>query len=242
MLRRFLSFLHEKDLVITGVLGITIITTVAICSLTIANISYSHKQAQEQLVNSVANAIDIKIRAIIAKPSFIIIRQQDDDDSEEVEVVGSAYELNYMACMAMAKFKLSAEYIQQIHRCVVGYAKVYDLPEALIYAVIEKESGFNQYSKSHVNCHGLMQVKLDVWEKELKIPNAEYLYNVDNNIKCGCYILSKYIKIAAITFPDSDQKTLYKEALKSYFGKCDYAERYAHKVLAIKTRYRTAMQ
>jgi membrane-bound lytic murein transglycosylase C len=75
----------------------------------------------------------------------------------------------------------------------------FNLPESLILAIIETESGFNPFAVSHANAYGLMQIipstaGADVFQKVLHKrgqPNRDYLFNAQNNIIVG----SAYLKI-----------------------------------------------
>jgi len=135
--------------------------------------------------------------------------------------------LNKMSIYASKKYKLEFEYILAIEQSILKYSEKYDLPPSIIYSIIERESGFNRYDRSGAECIGLMQINYHVWKKELKIPNIEYLFEIENNIKCGCYIFNKYYKITG---------TL-DLALQRYFGICEKAPRYSKSVLDIQKKY-----
>jgi len=74
----------------------------------------------------------------------------------------------------------------------------FNLPESLILAIIETESGFNPFAVSHANAYGLMQIipstaGADVFQKILKKPgqpNRDYLFNAQNNITVGSAYLT----------------------------------------------------
>ncbi len=82
-----------------------------------------------------------------------------------------------------AKFKTSIQ----------KYAKKYNIPPALLYAIIHTESYYNPKATSHVPAYGLMQLVPKsgardayqyVYGKD-KILTANYLYNADKNIELG---------------------------------------------------------
>lgn len=89
----------------------------------------------------------------------------------------------------------------------------YDIPLPLIFAIIQTESNFNPFAKSHIPAYGLMQIVptsagRDVYKflyKKNGMPTAKYLYNGSNNIEMGStylYILYyRYLK--RITDPQS---------------------------------------
>ncbi len=72
-------------------------------------------------------------------------------------------------------------------------AKRFDLPVALVFAIMHTESSFNPFAKSHIPAYGLMQIVprsagIDSYvflHKKRKIPTANYLYNSANNIEMG---------------------------------------------------------
>lgn len=76
---------------------------------------------------------------------------------------------------------------------VLRYAREYDVPPDLIYAVIEIESAFNPYAVSHANALGLMQIVpstagRDVFERIKGLdgePTREQLFVPDFNIDIG---------------------------------------------------------
>jgi len=74
----------------------------------------------------------------------------------------------------------------------------FNLPESLILAIIETESGFNPFAVSHANAYGLMQIipstaGADVFQKVLNKsgrPSRDYLFNPQNNIIVGSAYLT----------------------------------------------------
>ena len=72
-------------------------------------------------------------------------------------------------------------------------AKRFDLPVALVFAIMHTESSFNPFAKSHIPAYGLMQIVprsagVDSYQflyKKKKMPTAQYLYNSANNIEMG---------------------------------------------------------
>ncbi|MBO9495745.1 membrane-bound lytic murein transglycosylase MltC [Thalassotalea sp. G20_0] len=78
------------------------------------------------------------------------------------------------------------------------YARIYDVEESLIYAVIRTESSFNPYAVSSSNAYGLMQIipktaGRDVFDKVKKLPgqpSKNWLFQPHNNIDTGTAYLS----------------------------------------------------
>ena len=86
------------------------------------------------------------------------------------------------------------------HRPIVEkYSKEYDLDPALIYAVINTESGFDIAATSSKGARGLMQLMPDTIDwivSKLKIENFSYQYaeDPDTNIKLGSWLLHYLIQ------------------------------------------------
>lgn len=76
---------------------------------------------------------------------------------------------------------------------VIQSAKRFDIPAALIFAVIQTESDFNPFAKSHIPAYGLMQIVprsagRDTYKflyKRDGMPSATYLYDGKKNIVMG---------------------------------------------------------
>ena len=87
------------------------------------------------------------------------------------------------------KLKRSAVYKDNIAK----YAQHYKVPIELVFAIMETESNFNPFAKSHIPAFGLMQIVptsagRDVYYhlyKKKGMPTASYLYNSKNNIEMG---------------------------------------------------------
>ena len=85
-------------------------------------------------------------------------------------------------------------YPKQYSAYVEHYAKVYDLPPHLIYAVIRTESNFDSSATSAVGAIGLMQllpstfrwISDDLLRERL---DSGMIYDPETNIRYGCYYL-----------------------------------------------------
>jgi soluble lytic murein transglycosylase len=83
-------------------------------------------------------------------------------------------------------------------------AKVYNIPEALIYAMIRQESAFQDKAKSSVGANGIMQImrgtaKIMAKRLGIKYKKDDDLFNITNNIHIG----SAYIKDLKQSFHDN---------------------------------------
>lgn len=76
---------------------------------------------------------------------------------------------------------------------IVKNASRFEIPVSLVFAIMETESNFNPFAKSHIPAFGLMQIVpksagRDVYRflyKKDGMPSASYLYNSSNNIEMG---------------------------------------------------------
>ena len=82
---------------------------------------------------------------------------------------------------------------------ILKYAKKFNLPASLVFAITQTESDFNPFAKSHIPAFGLMQIVphsagrdayFFLYKKKGK-PSSTYLYNSKNNIEMG----SSYLHI-----------------------------------------------
>lgn len=86
---------------------------------------------------------------------------------------------------------IPAEERLKILTLVHRYANEADVDPQLVLAVMEVESNFDRYALSVANARGLMQI-MPFWKKEIGHPN-DSLFDMETNIRYGCYILKLYI-------------------------------------------------
>lgn len=88
-----------------------------------------------------------------------------------------------------SKIKLSATYQGEVAK----NSKMFKMPTELLFAIMQTESDFNPFAKSHIPAFGLMQLVpwsggadayRMIYKKKGK-PSASYLYNSSNNIQMG---------------------------------------------------------
>jgi len=87
--------------------------------------------------------------------------------------------------------------IDSIGRKIEYYSNMFSLDSKLVRAVIKQESNFNPLAISSASAKGLMQVtenskdlfSIFFYQKEFD------LFNEDDNLKIGCYILKNNIEI-----------------------------------------------
>ena len=78
---------------------------------------------------------------------------------------------------------------------VKKYARLYDIPDELVFSVIKAESNYDKNATSKKGATGLMQImpETGVWAAEkisIEDFSPERLYEPDLNIEIGCFYLS----------------------------------------------------
>ncbi len=87
------------------------------------------------------------------------------------------------------KLRLSAVYQGEVAK----NSRKFKLPKELLFAIMQTESDFNPFAKSHIPAFGLMQIvprsagrdSYKLIYKKKGMPSATYLYNSTNNIQMG---------------------------------------------------------
>lgn len=107
--------------------------------------------------------------------------------------------LTVFALLAVYMAERIQEYLypREYSEYVTKYSAKYNVPEALIYAVILAESGFDADAKSHVGANGLMQLMPDTldWLSRLlgeEVPTGD-IFDPETNIKYGTYYIRHLI-------------------------------------------------
>lgn len=131
---------------------------------------------------------------------------------------------NYMALNEYISNKnsISMVFVESIIKYIFAN---YDYP-LLMIALIQVESNFNIKAVSNKGAYGLMQIRWQDWEKELKklliVKNKEELYYSLSNIKAGDYIFKYYY---------NQCKGDVSKTLTAYnSGKCELDTNYSEKV------------
>lgn len=88
-------------------------------------------------------------------------------------------------------------YPRKFSDTVAREAGEFDLPEALVYAVIKAESGFDPKACSRAGAHGLMQLTdgTFAWMAMEHPPEngGHDVYDVGDNVHCGCALLRRLL-------------------------------------------------
>lgn len=124
---------------------------------------------------------------------------------------------------------ISRTAIRQIVRHASEASAKYNVPQTLILAVIETESGLNPFAKSSAEAEGLMQVIPSYHQDKIKANGGiENIVNPKYNILIGTAVLKEYL----VKYNFNTEL-----ALLQYNGSLDDAsKKYANKVLLRKTQ------
>ncbi len=106
------------------------------------------------------------VRRVTVEPIVVVAR-----------VVGNGMAPSAQAPLASLAIARNA----RINEAVEDAARRYDLDPLLVHAVIQVESGYNQYAISHAGAQGLMQL-MPATARSLGVRNS---FDVDENIRAG---------------------------------------------------------
>ena len=138
------------------------------------------------LLMAIAGVTVLAVMSYMEIPITTVIKEYikgfDDDAPTEEEID----EIDY-------------EKAHKYHDIIYKYATEYDVPIALVYAVIECESSFREDAKSSVGACGLMQLMPETFKDICKLKDfeytAEHIMDPDANIRCGTYYLSSMYRM-----------------------------------------------
>ncbi len=94
-------------------------------------------------------------------------------------------------------YQIKYVYPLKYKETVIKYADYYGLDRALVFAVINTESGFNVNAKSKAGAMGLMQLTKKTADYIAQTLGAEKyknydIFNIETNVNFGCYYI-KYL-------------------------------------------------
>jgi len=164
---------------------------------------------------SLASRKVLKVNGVSSHTKEVQSLTKDNHNALKFEI---DFNSNSVITYISKRYKVPHKEILIIDKYVTSYCKKYKFPKNLIYAIMIKESGFNRKETSLAHCYGLMQVNYNVWKDELRIPNKEYLFKVESNIKCGFYILNKYRKLVLKHNKSLSENNVTKAILRRYYG------------------------
>lgn len=146
-----------------------------------------------QIVFTVLMSLGISTyaRADTIDPALIQALKQATHDIQEKTIDQNS--LSWLAAMSdkIKKRIPNAYYRVRLLEAVVSEANRAGLDPHMVLAVIDVESNFNRYAKSHVGAQGLMQV-MPFW-KEVYGNSDDDLFNPLVSLRYGCTILRHYM-------------------------------------------------
>lgn len=120
-----------------------------------------------------------QVEALSSKVNYFKTKERKEKDSRALRKFHeNAYRLRY------PQF---TETVQVVYR----KSKEFGFNPYLVMAVIQVESGFDQYAVSTAGAYGLMQVNYSVWKDELNI-DLDRIFDKDYNVDLGLKILKHY--------------------------------------------------
>lgn len=100
--------------------------------------------------------------------------------------------------------------VTEIDTAIVKYSEQYRIPPEFIVYLMDRESDFRPQAISSVGAIGLMQIFTKYHKDKMELLGIQHLevYEIDNNIHLGCWILREYL----------DQTGSIDKALTRYVG------------------------
>ncbi|MDF1878261.1 transglycosylase SLT domain-containing protein [Sulfurimonas sp. SAG-AH-194-C20] len=161
----------------------------------------------QKRVAKISQATDVVTSPIKAKPILSTLIFHDNPTRYEVKTYATQTLQENKIVTAKAKSKNEKVYklnvrlpknskikLSQVYQGEVSKnSKRFKLPNELVFAIMQTESDFNPFAKSHIPAFGLMQIVprsagRDTYKllyKKKGMPSATYLYNGENNIQMG---------------------------------------------------------
>ena len=119
------------------------------------------------------------------------------------KVVGISLCVIVILCMVLCIVVVNV-YKVEYKSIVSKYASIYDIDEALVYAIIKVESDFDTHAVSNAGARGLMQIlpttAIDICGRiDISYTGVDMLYDVDTNILLGCWYIRYLIDMFGST-------------------------------------------
>ncbi len=115
---------------------------------------------------------------------------------------------------------ISYKYFPMV-KAIYSAHKEFDLPTAIIMAIIEVESSLRQDVVSHKGARGLMQI-MPVWDetliKEGIIETTKQIFDIARNIRAGCWVFQRYFSNSVVLYLSASYEQLFDHTLNVYSG------------------------
>ena len=90
--------------------------------------------------------------------------------------------------------KVPVEVANIIAHRTVKLCDIHNINISLVIGMMEVESSFNPFAVSKVNARGLMQVRFNVWGKELNLKHKSDLHDIETGIETGIKVILIYLE------------------------------------------------
>ncbi|MBQ7431322.1 transglycosylase SLT domain-containing protein [Butyrivibrio sp.] len=120
------------------------------------------------------------------------------------------------------------------------YGGMYGIDPNLIRAICFVESSYIP-TMDNGQCKGIMEVNTDVHQDVMEMKNITDIYDIDQNINCGAWVLYQYLE------EDEDINVVLMRYNGDYTGLKNYyktgaVSEYVNKVLDLQSRLKTDMK
>ena len=119
---------------------------------------------------------------------------EDIRDEEKVNTEQVNIEQTITIEYEVPKFYFDINVPKEIQDYMFDLCKQYNVPVALIVAMMERESRFNSDAVSRTNDYGYMQINKGNFEWLKNTLGISNLLDPEENILCGIYIISSHLK------------------------------------------------
>ena len=101
---------------------------------------------------------------------------------------------NFILVGVVIHTAIERRFLRQIEQYVDKACEEFDVPKAVVFAIIKAESDFDQYARSSADARGLMQITSVALEDINRLLSENYtmtqMYDPKINIRCGVAYLS----------------------------------------------------
>ena len=172
--------------------GICILIVALLGSISAALFVTSSADAKLEGVIEQRNKAEGQYHECLAFKEAQEVRLEEEFEKREVRKKGVNKLTQYIS---KKNYKIPSEIADLISEEITHACEKHNVPVKLVVGLIDVESAFDPMAKSNKGAHGLMQVRFEVWSKELAIENRNDLHGIRNNLDAGITILKHYLSI-----------------------------------------------
>lgn len=188
---------------------------------------------------------NIELQTVLEKKLGLISKDINELREMEAETLNLITEYHYLITERCAQLeedssdiqlyittnypKVPEEVANIIAHRTIKLCDIHNINISLVVGMIEVESSFNPFAVSKVNARGLMQVRFNVWGKELNLKHKSDLHDIETGIETGVKVILIYLENS------NDDLT---KALQKYNG-IAHGSIYSNKVYEAMERFET---